>query len=66
MNYLQLLNKDVLLFLLQAKWNNFRKNFYRNGGFTSKKHLFYILLFVWAIYTFARERGWLPKKSVRG
>ena len=54
------------MFVLQMKWKQFKTNFYKNGGFTNKKHIVYILLFLWAIYTFCRERGWLPKKSVRG
>lgn len=41
---LHLLNKDVLMFLLQSKINKWKKEFWANGGFTSKKNLFYILI----------------------
>ena len=66
MGYLQLLNKDLILFLLQQRWARFKKNFWKNGGFRNPKHLIWILLLVCAVYTFFRERGWLPKKSIRG
>ena len=66
MGYSQLLNKDVLLFLLGQRWKKFKKDFWANGGFTRPKHIIVILILLWALYTFFRERGWLPKKSVRG
>lgn len=66
MSLTQLLNKDVLMFLLEMKWKQMKKNFWKNGGFTNPKHLIVILWFFWAIWVFFRERGWLRKKSVRG
>ena len=42
-----------------------KKNFWKNGGFKSPKHIIYLLLIFWAIQSFFRERGWLKKKSVR-
>ena len=38
----------------------------KNGGWSSKKNILFIILFFWAFYTVCREQGWLPKKSVRG
>lgn len=35
-----------------------------NGGWTSKRNILYLFLAIWALYTFIKERGWLPKKSV--
>lgn len=61
-----LLDKDVIFFLLQQRWSKFKKDFWANGGFSNPKHLFLIFVFFWALHTFARERGWLRKKSVRG
>jgi hypothetical protein len=60
-----LLNKDVILFLLQQRWAKFKKDFWANGGFTNPKNLLLILIFFWGLHTFARERGWLRKKSVK-
>lgn len=61
-----MLNKDVLMFILEAKWKKFKKDFWKAGEFTAPKHIVYILLFLWAFYTYAREKGWLAKKSVKG
>jgi all-trans-retinol dehydrogenase (NAD+) len=52
-------------FLLRI-WQNLKTNFHKNGGWKSKKNFLMMFLFLWALHTFLRERGWLPKKSVRG
>ena len=44
----------------------FQYNFKKRGGWTSKRNLAGIFLILWAFYTWMRERGFLPKKSVRG
>ena len=66
MNVLQLFDKDILKFILESKWMKFKKDFWKSGGFTGKKFIIYFLLFLWALYTLARERGLLPKKNVKG
>ena len=54
---------DVFLTML---YKHIRQNFIKNGGWTSKKNIMYVILFLWGMYTFFRERGWLPKKSLKG
>ena len=44
----------------------FKYNFKQRGGWSSKRNISVILLLLWAFYTWMRERGFLPKKSVRG
>jgi 2-polyprenyl-3-methyl-5-hydroxy-6-metoxy-1,4-benzoquinol methylase len=34
------------------------------GGWTSKRNLLFLILGLWAIYTYFKEKGWLPKKSI--
>ena len=55
----------TLLKLFVDKWALFKANFWKTGGFKRPKHLVIIFLFLWGLYTFFRERGWLRKKSVR-
>jgi all-trans-retinol dehydrogenase (NAD+) len=45
--------------------NQIRIDFKKNGGWKSKKNLFVIFLFLWGLYTLAKNYGWLPKKSVK-
>jgi all-trans-retinol dehydrogenase (NAD+) len=47
-------------------WMRFKTGFASNGGWSSKKNIAYIVLFLYTFYTFIKEQGWLPKKSVRG
>ena len=47
-------------------WMRFKAAFVANGGWSSKKNIAYIILFLWGFHTFLREQGWLRKKSVRG
>ena len=44
----------------------FKYNFKKRGGWSSKRNILAIILILWAFYTWMRERGFLPKKSVRG
>jgi all-trans-retinol dehydrogenase (NAD+) len=44
----------------------FKHNFKQRGGWSSKRNISVVLLLLWAFYTWMRERGFLPKKSVRG
>jgi len=50
---------DVFLKML---YQQLKLNFVKNGGFKSKKNIMWILLIFWGLYTFFKERGWLPKK----
>jgi all-trans-retinol dehydrogenase (NAD+) len=47
-------------------WMRFKNVFVQNGGWSSKKNIACIFVFLWGFYTFIKEQGWLPKKSVRG
>lgn len=51
--------------LLQIKWEIEKKRFWKKGGFGRPKVIVYILLFLWALRTFMREKCLLSKKSVR-
>lgn len=42
-----------------------RRRFVKNGGWTSKLNVLYLFLGLWALYTFIKTNGWLPKKSVK-
>ena len=43
-----------------------KTNFWKNGGFKSKRNIVYLILFIYALYIFCKEQGLLPKKSIRG
>jgi hypothetical protein len=60
-----LLNKDVWAFIIKNKIASIKKNFWARGGFLSVKNWIYIVIVLWGIHTFAKERGWLAKKSVK-
>ena len=42
------------------------EKFKQNGGWASKRNYFYIFLIFYTIYSFMKNRGWLPKKSLKG
>lgn len=56
---------DNICQLLQIKWEIEKKRFWKKGGFARPKVIVIILLFLWALRAFFRERGWLSKKSIR-
>lgn len=47
-------------------WELLKMKFFKRGGFQSKSHLFIIFMSLWGLYTLAREKGYLMKKSVKG
>ena len=51
---------------LKLFWELFKINFFKRGGFKSKANIFGILLSLWGLYTLAREKGLLMKKSIVG
>ena len=61
-----LLNKDVWMFLIRNKISSIKKNFWKRGGFASIRNWIYVLIILWGLHTFFREKGWLKKKSVKG
>ena len=73
-----LFNKDVLVFLIQMQYKKWKKQFITKGGWKKPKSIIIILLckskerikqyllVIWALYTYCKSKGWLPKKSIRG
>jgi len=73
-----LFNKDVLVFLIQMQYKKWKKQFITKGGWKKPKSIIIILLcklnqrlnqslvVLWALYTYCKSKGWLPKKSIRG
>ena len=53
---------DVFLKML---YEQLKRNFVKNGGFSSKKNILCIAIIFWAFHTFLKERGWLPRKDIR-
>lgn len=54
---------DVFLKML---YQQLKQNFVKNGGFRSPKNIAWILVILWSLHTFFKERGWLPKKQIKG
>ena len=54
---------DVFLSML---YKRIKDKFRENGGWTSKRNLGYILLLMYAVYTYMKVNGHLPKKSLKG
>ena len=52
------------MFVLEMKWKKFKKDFWKQGGFKNPKYVVLFLLFLWALYAHAKEKGWLRKKRV--
>jgi len=52
--------KEFLIYVLET----IKIKFVENGGWTSKQNILYLFLGIWALYTFIKNKGWLPKKSV--
>ena len=47
--------------------NKFKDKFHQMGGFYSPKNYLLLFFFLWTLYTYLKEKGWLPfKKDVRG
>ena len=47
------------------KWNKFKKDFWKNGGFKNPKYIICLVLFFWFVHYQFKLRGWLKKKSVK-
>jgi len=63
--YAKMMSCSNIIQLLEIKWEMEKRRFWKQGGFKRPKVIVYLLLFLWALRTFFRERGWLSKKSVR-
>ena len=57
------------------QYKKWKKSYITQGGWRRPKNLFILLLckneifidlVLWGLYTFAKYRGWLPKKSLEG
>lgn len=54
---------DVFLRML---YKRIKEKFTENGGWTSKRNLGYIVILMYAVYSFMKVRGYLPKKNLKG
>lgn len=43
-----------------------KEKFINNGGWTSKRNIGYIVLLMYAVYSFMKIKGLLPKKNLKG
>ena len=56
---------DVKAFLSML-YKRIQDQFNKNGGWSSKRNLGYIALLMYAVYSFMKVKGLLPKKSLKG
>ena len=54
MGLTQLMDKDVIMFLLEERWAKYKKDFIRDGGFSNGYVWIKIFLLMWALHTIAR------------
>jgi len=60
------MNKEEILDKVRTVLKFCQDWFVNNGGFRSPKVVFMLSLFLYCFYVFIKQRGWLPKKSIRG
>lgn len=62
---MQYFNKDAIQNWLTVFWWKFKHQFWKNGGFRSKKNWFYIIIFLGLLNAFLKEQGLHFQKRIK-